>query len=84
MNPPATEFVPRRASQIQVSDANSKVSLSLNAWPETSMEESKKLDEKSVEVKDSSSKTSISKSKKSKLARQILLSFLVNSVQQSN
>ncbi|KAL1292751.1 hypothetical protein HN51_053310 [Arachis hypogaea] len=70
MNPHAPEFVPRNASQLDTGNAN------------VSSEENK-ADEKFVKGKDSSLKSSISESEKSEIARQILLSFLVKSVQQN-
>ncbi|KAI4355771.1 hypothetical protein L6164_004511 [Bauhinia variegata] len=83
MNPRAPEFVPRRASQTEINEADSKVSSGINSPIETSVAEDKKLDQNFGEVKDSSRKKSISESEKSELARQILLSFLVKSVQQN-
>ncbi|XP_061340080.1 protein REDUCED CHLOROPLAST COVERAGE 3 [Gastrolobium bilobum] len=79
MNPHAPEFVPRSAS----SDANSNVSSEHNSLSEVGMAEKNKLGENFVEAKDSSSKSSISESEKSEIARQILLGFLVKSVQQN-
>lgn len=67
MNPNAPEYVPRRAWQTNPVIANAGV---------------EKLDGRSNdEPKDDNSKKSISETEKSELARQILLSFIVNSVQ---
>ncbi|GMN49976.1 hypothetical protein TIFTF001_019146 [Ficus carica] len=67
MNPNAPEYVPRRAWQTNPVIANAGV---------------EKLDGRSNdEPKDDNSKKSISEAEKSELARQILLSFIVNSVQ---
>ncbi|KAK7294066.1 hypothetical protein RJT34_16949 [Clitoria ternatea] len=83
MNPHAPEFVPRTASQIETSDANSNVSHEHNSLSEVGTAEKDKVDENSVVVKDSSTKHSISESEKSEIARQILLSFLMKSVKQN-
>ncbi|KAF7843242.1 protein TSS isoform X1 [Senna tora] len=80
MNPHAPEFVPRKASQMEISDANSTVSSEL----ETSIAENRKLDENFIQdVKYSSPTKCVSGSEKSELARQILLSLLVKSAQQN-
>ncbi|KAK7349129.1 hypothetical protein VNO77_06240 [Canavalia gladiata] len=83
MNPHAPEFVPRSASQIETSDANSNVYNEHNSLSELDAAEKTKLDENLVEIKESSRKNSISESEKSEIARQILLSFLVKSVKQN-
>ncbi|KAJ1429145.1 Tetratricopeptide-like helical domain superfamily [Sesbania bispinosa] len=77
MNPHAPEFVPRSASHIETSDANSKPDSVVG------MTEKIKVGEDYVEVKDSSLKNSMSEAEKSEIARQILLSFLVKSVHQN-
>ncbi|KAK7255207.1 hypothetical protein RIF29_28611 [Crotalaria pallida] len=82
MNPHAPEFVPRSAPQVETSNANGDVSGRPNQ-SEVGIAEKSKQDGKSVHVKDSSSKQIISESEKSEIARQILLSFLVKSVQQN-
>ncbi|KAF7814390.1 protein TSS isoform X1 [Senna tora] len=71
MNPHAPEFVPRRIFQIESNDGSSKVSSGHNSSFEQGMTEERKLDENILE------------SEKSELARQILLSFLMKSVQKN-
>lgn len=81
MNPHAPEFVPGRAWQA-TGEANTTVLNESNSVLETNRAEEKQLDDKSnKEVKDGTLKKSFSESEKSELARQILLSFIVKSVQ---
>ncbi|KAK4837938.1 hypothetical protein QYF36_009678 [Acer negundo] len=84
MNPHAPEFVPRRGWQTNTQEnSDSNVSNESNSSHETSEAEDEKLDKRSnKEVKDTSRQRS-SASEKSELARQILLSFIVKSVQQN-
>ncbi|KAK3219289.1 hypothetical protein Dsin_013259 [Dipteronia sinensis] len=84
MNPHAPEFIPRRGWQtITQENSDSNISNESNSSHETSEAEDEKLDKRSNnEVKVTSRKRS-SSSKKSELARQILLSFIVKSVQQN-
>lgn len=81
MNPHAPEFVPQRAWQTNHGDTNSKVHTELNPSPLTSMDEDEKLAERSTSTVESKTKKNISDCEKSELARQILLSFIVKSVQ---
>ncbi|XP_027344762.1 protein TSS isoform X2 [Abrus precatorius] len=82
MNPHAPEFVPRSASQVETSDANSNVSNEYNSLSDSGTAEKNKLDENFL-GKESSTKKSISESEKLEIARQILLSFLVKSVKKN-
>lgn len=76
MNPNAPEFVPERARQPNAASEDPKVKSGLNS------DTDEKLHEKgTIEVKDGRSKKSSSDAEKSELARQILLSFIVKSVQ---
>ncbi|XP_058226689.1 protein REDUCED CHLOROPLAST COVERAGE 3 [Rhododendron vialii] len=76
MNPNAPEFVPGRAWQTNAATEVPKV----KSGPNSDTDE--KLHEKGTsEVKDGRSKKSSSDAEKSELARQILLSFIVKSVQ---
>jgi protein TIF31 len=78
MNPNAPEFVPGRAWQTNVATDDSKV----KSDPNSDTEE--KLHKKGTnEVTDGRSKKSSSDAEKSELARQILLSFIVKSVQEN-
>lgn len=82
MNPNAPEFVPRRAWQTNPVIANAGVPAESDTPSEINRPEVEKLDDKSNdEPTDGNSKKSISKTEKSELARQILLSFIVKSVQ---
>jgi protein TIF31 len=74
MNPRAPEFVPGRAWQSNPGNANYVFEMS-------TAEEEKVDDESNNDVKDGASKKKFSESEKSELARQILLSFIVKSVQ---
>uniref|UniRef100_A0A2N9HLW1 CLU central domain-containing protein n=1 Tax=Fagus sylvatica TaxID=28930 RepID=A0A2N9HLW1_FAGSY len=74
MNPHAPEFVPGRAWQSNPGNANCVFEMSR-------AEEEKVDDESNNDVKDGASKKKFSESEKSELARQILLSFIVKSVQ---
>ncbi|XP_028766383.1 protein TSS isoform X2 [Neltuma alba] len=75
MNPHAPEFVPRKVLQTETNDANSLG---------TNMAENNNMDEKiSEDLKESSPRKRVSGYEKSELARQILLSMLVKSVQQN-
>ncbi|KAL3511915.1 hypothetical protein ACH5RR_024632 [Cinchona calisaya] len=90
MNPHAPEYVPRRAlvhsaatEGLKATSASDSSVDSNASDPEVSSEE--KIDEKvSVRVKDDRSKKSSSDAEKAELARQILLSFIVKSVQHSS
>uniref|UniRef100_A0A5B6ZE29 Clu domain-containing protein n=1 Tax=Davidia involucrata TaxID=16924 RepID=A0A5B6ZE29_DAVIN len=83
MNPNAPEFVPRKAWQTNTASEDSKVSTdpntSINMNQEFSAED--KIDEVTNEVKDDRLKIGTLDAEKSELARQILLSFVVKSVQ---
>ncbi|PON35972.1 N-terminal acetyltransferase A, auxiliary subunit [Parasponia andersonii] len=82
MNPNAPEFVPRRAWQTDPVIANAGVPADSDTSLDTTRPEAEKVDEKSNgETRDGTSKKTISESEKSELARQILLSFIVKSVQ---
>lgn len=81
MNPHAPEFVPQRAWQSNSVDANSQLHTDSNPLPKTSVDEHEKLANKSTATIDANLKKSISECEKSELARQILLSFIVKSVQ---
>ncbi|EEF44839.1 eukaryotic translation initiation factor 3 subunit, putative [Ricinus communis] len=82
MNPHAPEFVPRKAWQRNPGTRDSQVPNESNTLIEKSKVEEEKLDmESGNEVKDLSSRKTSSESEKAELARQILLSFIVNSVQ---
>uniref|UniRef100_A0A5B6ZHU4 Clu domain-containing protein n=2 Tax=Davidia involucrata TaxID=16924 RepID=A0A5B6ZHU4_DAVIN len=84
MNPNAPAYVPRRARQTNLASEGSKVSTDPNTPIDTGKELSaeEKLDEKVIiEVKGDRPKKSISEAEKLELARQILLSFIVKSVQ---
>lgn len=82
MNPHAPEFVPGRAWQTNPGDANCTTQTESNSVFETCRAEEEKLDDKSNNgVKDGASKKSFSGSEKLELARQILLGFIVKSVQ---
>ncbi|KAA8540510.1 hypothetical protein F0562_024571 [Nyssa sinensis] len=84
MNPNAPEFVPKRAWQTNLASEDSKVSTDQKTSIDTSRESSaeEKLDEKVInEVNDDRLKKNTSEAEKSELARQILLSFIVKSVQ---
>ncbi|KAL5758379.1 hypothetical protein ACOSP7_020990 [Xanthoceras sorbifolium] len=84
MNPHAPEFVPRRGWQTSIENADSNVFHESNSSHETSEAEDEKLDKRSNnEVKDDASRKSSTACEKSELARQILLSFIVKSVQQN-
>ncbi|KAA8541942.1 hypothetical protein F0562_023094 [Nyssa sinensis] len=83
MNPNAPEFVPRKAWQMNTASEDSKVSTD----PNTSIDMNKefytgeRIVEVTNEVKDDRLKKGTSEAEKSELARQILLSFIVKSVQ---
>lgn len=80
MNPHAPEFVPGRAGK--TNDANCANQAEINSVFEISKADEEKLYDKSNnEVKDGATKESSTGSEKSELARQILLSFIVKSVQ---
>ncbi|XP_023549162.1 protein TSS [Cucurbita pepo subsp. pepo] len=81
MNPHAPEFVPQRAWQTNHGDSSSNVHTESNSSPKTSMDEDEKPAESSSSTIKSNTKKSISECEKSELARQILLSFIVKSVQ---
>ncbi|KAG6575607.1 Protein TSS, partial [Cucurbita argyrosperma subsp. sororia] len=81
MNPHAPEFVPQRAWQTNHGDSSSNVHTESNSSPKTSMDEHEKPAERSSSTIKSNTKKSISECEKSELARQILLSFIVKSVQ---
>ncbi|XP_015870545.3 protein REDUCED CHLOROPLAST COVERAGE 3 isoform X1 [Ziziphus jujuba] len=84
MNPNAPEFVPRRGWQINHVHAGT---VQVQPESDTSLEipsqaEDEKLNEKSYNnLNNGTFKKSVSESEKSELARQILLSFIVKSVQ---
>ncbi|XP_050233705.1 protein REDUCED CHLOROPLAST COVERAGE 3 [Mercurialis annua] len=81
MNPHAPEFVPRKAWQANFGSRGTDISYESNDSSEASKSEEEKLDkENNHEVKVSSSRKTSSESEKAELARQILLSFIVNSV----
>lgn len=83
MNPHAPEYVPRRAWQTDPMNADSSFMNESNSSGETSDAECEKLDKKPAnKVNDKPLRKSSSDSEKSELARQILLSFIVKSVQQ--
>lgn len=89
MNPHAPEFVPRRVWHHGATGEDSKVTSSDSSVdsspsdPEVSSEE--KLDKKgTLDVKDGRPKKNSSDAEKAELARQILLSFIVKSVQHSS
>ncbi|XP_044485664.1 protein TSS-like [Mangifera indica] len=82
MNPHAPEFVPSRGWQRNAGNTDSTALNESNSSNETSEAEDEKVDKISNnEVKDNTSKKSCSEAEKSELARQILLSFIVKSVQ---
>lgn len=84
MNPNAPEFVPRRAWQMNhVHEGTVQVQPESDTSLEIPSEaEDEKLNEKSYsKPNDGTFKKSVSESEKSELARQILLSFIVKSVQ---
>ncbi|XP_031250028.1 protein TSS [Pistacia vera] len=82
MNPHAPEFVPRRGWQTNAGNADSNALNESNSSNETSEAEDEKVYKISNnEVKDDTSRKSCSEAEKSELARQILLSFIVKSVQ---
>ncbi|CAI9113954.1 OLC1v1037516C1 [Oldenlandia corymbosa var. corymbosa] len=88
MNPHAPEFVPRRAwvqvapTESSTTDASDPSAVSSASEPEVSAEES--LDKKNNVVAKEGSKKTSSEAEKAELARQILLSFIVKSVQHSS
>ena len=82
MNPNAPEFVPRRAWQTDPVIANAGVPADSDTSLEISRPEAENVDEKShTKTRDGTSKKTISETEKLELARQILLSFIVKSVQ---
>lgn len=84
MNPHAPEFVPSRAWQTNPENGDSAISTEMKSLLETSKarEEEEDFDEESGnEVQDCSTKRTTSETEKAELARQILLSFIVKSVQ---
>ncbi|KAH9715299.1 tetratricopeptide repeat (tpr)-like superfamily protein [Citrus sinensis] len=82
MNPHAPEFVPMRGWQINPGSADSNVSNESNSSNDTSEAEDEKLDKmSSIQGEDNTSRKSSTEAEKSELARQILLSFIVKSVQ---
>ena len=84
MNPNAPEFVPRRAWQTNPASEDSKVSSDPNSLVDMGKEfsaEQKSNEKATNEVKDGRAKKITSDAEKSELARQILLSFIVKSVQ---
>lgn len=81
MNPNAPEFVPRRAWQSNPESEDLVIS-DLNSSDTNDSSSDEKTNEKAIhEVKEGRSKKRISDSEKAELARQILLSFIVKSVQ---
>lgn len=82
MNPHAPEFVPRRVCQTNPGNEVSSVSTESNSLLETSKVAEEKFDkELGNEVNDHTSEKTSSNTEKAELARQILLSFIVKSVQ---
>ncbi|PSR89332.1 Protein TSS like [Actinidia chinensis var. chinensis] len=84
MNPNAPEFVPGRAWQTNPASKDSKVSSDPNSLVDTGKDfstEQKSNDKATNEGKDGKTKKITSDAEKSELARQILLSFIVKSVQ---
>lgn len=84
MNPHAPEFVPRRAWQTKTPNADSQAPPELDSFVETNKElptEEENLDKKATNKAKDGRKKSTSDSEKSELAKQILLSFIVKSVQ---
>ncbi|KAH9666958.1 protein TSS [Citrus sinensis] len=82
MNPHAPEFVPMRGWQINPGSADSNASNESNSSNDTSEAEDEKLDKmSSIQGEDNTSRKSSTEAEKSELARQILLSFIVKSVQ---
>ncbi|KAL9463117.1 hypothetical protein AB3S75_001005, partial [Citrus x aurantiifolia] len=82
MNPHAPEFVPMRGWQINPGYAHSTVSNESNSSNDTSEADDEKLDKmSSIQGEDNTSRKSSTEAEKSELARQILLSFIVKSVQ---
>ncbi|KAK9229459.1 hypothetical protein WN944_022421 [Citrus x changshan-huyou] len=82
MNPHAPEFVPMRGWQINPVYADSNVSNESNSSNYTSEADDGKLDKmSSIQGEDNTSRKSSTEAEKSELARQILLSFIVKSVQ---
>ncbi|KAJ8773911.1 hypothetical protein K2173_009342 [Erythroxylum novogranatense] len=82
MNPNASEYVPRRASQMHSVSEDTVVPPEAKPLLETSkVEEGKVYKESNNDVSYSSSEKSSTQSDKDELARQILLSFIVKSVQ---
>ncbi|KAF2301396.1 hypothetical protein GH714_023614 [Hevea brasiliensis] len=82
MNPHAPEFVPRKAWQTNPRNRNSSDPNELNSLLEKSRAKEEILDkESSNDVQDGSPRKTSSESEKAELARQILFSFIVNSVQ---
>ncbi|KAH9715294.1 tetratricopeptide repeat (TPR)-like superfamily protein [Citrus sinensis] len=82
MNPHAPEFVPMRGWQINPGYADSNVSNESNSSNDTSEADDEKLDKmSSIQGEDNTSRKSSTEAEKSELARQILLSFIVKSVQ---
>ncbi|GMQ08989.1 hypothetical protein CsSME_00052497 [Camellia sinensis var. sinensis] len=84
MNPNAPEFVPGKALQTNPPSEDSKVSTDSNSSVDMGVEsctEEKGNEKLTNEVKDGRSKKGSSDAEKAKLARQILLSFIVKSVQ---
>ncbi|KAL3736828.1 hypothetical protein ACJRO7_025715 [Eucalyptus globulus] len=80
MNPHAPEFIPRKNSPTEAGD--SKVSLELRSSDELSVEEHRKVEEGAdAELKNGTARKTSSEAEKSELARQILLSIIVKSVQ---
>lgn len=82
MNPHAPEFVPMRGWQTNPGNADSSASNESNSSNDTSEAEDEKVDKMSnSQGKDNTSRKSNTEAEKSELARQILLSFIVKSVQ---
>ncbi|KAJ4718445.1 Tetratricopeptide repeat (TPR)-like superfamily protein [Melia azedarach] len=82
MNPHAPEFVPRSGWQKNPGNVDSNVLNESNSSNDLSEAEDDKIDKISNDqVKNNSSRKNSTEAEKSELARQILLSFIVNSVQ---
>ncbi|GAB4842106.1 hypothetical protein Ancab_012064 [Ancistrocladus abbreviatus] len=87
MNPHAPEFVPGRPWQTNSAEADSKLSTDSTSSADKSMDlppEKQNDARPTIEVQDHRSKKTSPDSEKAELARQILLSFIVKSVQNNS
>ncbi|CAI9754129.1 unnamed protein product [Fraxinus pennsylvanica] len=84
MNPHAPEFVPRRACQMNAATESSKSAVDPNCSDPVGSSGEKPSQKVKTDVKGERSKKNSSDAEKAELARQILLSFIMKSVQNSS